>query len=278
MHNSINTSKQRSQRCVQGFTLIELLVVIAIIAILAAMLLPALSAAKRRAKNIQCVSNLKQMGLALTMYVDDYGDWGPPHRNTPTTVAWMGALQPYEGSSTAKAALVRIQLCPMTSSNNPPNFRKFAPKKLSASLGTAERPWYVARTWGSYAINGYLQGDLAQANTNGLFFKKFADILHPTQTPAFMDAIWDTVYQQTRPIPTSGVMDLYNGNPRAGIHYNMIAIDRHGSRPPSAAPRNIPAGQALPGAINISFVDAHVETVKLNNLNNYYWDAQTVLP
>ncbi len=111
----------------KGFTLIELLVVIAIIAILAAILFPVFAKAREKARQSSCASNLKQIGLSVMQYAQDYDETLPgqdmPEGNSlygnyiaytsiPDSGSWIGQLKPYLKNSD-------ILLCPSTKGNAP---------------------------------------------------------------------------------------------------------------------------------------------------------------
>jgi len=97
----------------QGFTLIELLVVIAIIAILAAILFPVFAKVREKARQTACLSNMKQMNLALLQYAEDYSETYPAVGDSPSSgfTGWVVEVMPYIKST-------KIFTCPSNPNTN----------------------------------------------------------------------------------------------------------------------------------------------------------------
>lgn len=95
-------------KCRRGFTLVELLVVIAIIAILAALLFPVFAGARRKAWQASCITNLRQLQIAMRLYCGDHDGRFPPQvwMNGETPMRWVNGLYPYGNSKT-------IYACPL---------------------------------------------------------------------------------------------------------------------------------------------------------------------
>lgn len=143
------SSRKLIHKNVSAFTLIELLVVIAIIAILAAILFPVFGRARENARRTSCQSNLKQMGLGMLQYVQDYDEimpaaWYGPGSNASnaTDYKWMDAVQPYAKSE-------QVFNCPSHTTTEPYKFRD----------GT---------NFGSYALNCTYAGATIFPNPGGI--------------------------------------------------------------------------------------------------------------
>lgn len=170
-----------SKRPRAGFTLIELLVVIAIIAILAAILFPVFAKVREKARQTTCVSNEKEIGLAILMYADDYDDCYNPNADFGTSpeenADWTTLVQPYivSGGNNNYQFTGGIFQCP----------------SLAAINGNGDGPTQIPG--GQYVLRGdVFVNEGAQTPSQKITFTPNTVVENQVPDPANRIGLWET--------------------------------------------------------------------------------------
>ncbi len=216
----------------KAFTLIELLVVVAIIAILVALLLPALSYARGLARMGVCKSNLRQIGMAEMMYVQDENSMTIPYKSP--NIYWFGSLQPYlMGGSRSLIKYPRVMVCPSDETSG-------------GLLERGARPFGVAPyppgpppgVW-PFARRSYNHTDVWSYTKAYLHVRVPSDILIPSKAIMVVDSEWWLI----------GTSAVHAGPPNPNSE-NQLPYERHN------------------GKVNFSMADGSVQSAETDSIKH----------